>query len=30
MALLKFFPKDFNKNKKYPAIVRVHPGGGVK
>jgi uncharacterized protein len=24
------FPKDFDENKKYPAIVVSHPGGGVK
>jgi fermentation-respiration switch protein FrsA (DUF1100 family) len=24
------FPKDFDGNKKYPAIVVSHPGGGVK
>ena len=30
MAGLLFFPKDFDENKKYPAIVTVHPGGGVK
>lgn len=23
-------PADFNENVKYPAIVAVHPGGGVK
>ena len=23
-------PADFNENTKYPAIVTVHPGGGVK
>jgi len=25
-----FLPAGFDKNKKYPAIVVVHPGGGVK
>lgn len=25
-----FFPKDFDKNKKYPAIIVGHPAGGVK
>lgn len=30
LAGLIFFPKNFDENKKYPAIVIVHPGGGVK
>lgn len=30
LAGLLFFPKDFDEKKKYPAIVTVHPGGGVK
>lgn len=30
IAGLLFLPKNFNKNKKYPAIVICHPGGGVK
>ena len=25
-----YYPQNFNKNQKYPAIVVVHPGGGVK
>lgn len=25
-----YFPKDFEKSQKYPTIVVVHPGGGVK
>lgn len=25
-----YFPRDFDANKKYSAIVVVHPGGGVK
>ena len=25
-----YYPKDFNEGRKYPAIVVVHPGGGVK
>lgn len=25
-----YYPVDFDKNKKYPAIVITHPGGGVK
>ncbi len=25
-----YLPKDFNENKKYPVIITVHPGGGVK
>lgn len=25
-----YLPKDFNENKKYPVIISVHPGGGVK
>ncbi|SSY71034.1 alpha/beta hydrolase [Alysiella crassa] len=25
-----YFPKNFNQNKRYPAIVVGHPGGGVK
>src|SRR5688572_31280090 len=25
-----FLPAGFDKNKKYPAVVVVHPGGGVK
>lgn len=27
---LLFLPKNFDENKKYPAIVLTHPGGGVK
>lgn len=27
---LLFLPSDFDENKKYPAIVITHPGGGVK
>lgn len=30
MAAILFFPKEFNKANKYPAIVVTHPGGGVK
>lgn len=30
MAGNLFVPTDFDKSKKYPAIVCVHPGGGVK
>lgn len=30
MAGLIFMPPDFDQNKKYPAIVITHPGGGVK
>jgi fermentation-respiration switch protein FrsA (DUF1100 family) len=30
MAGNLFLPANFDKNKKYPAIVCVHPGGGVK
>lgn len=30
IAGLLFCPKNFNEKKKYPAIVVVHPGGGVK
>lgn len=30
IAGLLFLPDNFNKNKKYPAIVVTHPGGGVK
>ena len=30
IAGLIFFPNNFDKNKKYPAIVVTHPGGGVK
>lgn len=25
-----YFPKNFNQNKQYPAIIVGHPGGGVK
>ena len=25
-----YLPKDFSEGRKYPAIVSVHPGGGVK
>jgi uncharacterized protein len=25
-----FYPPEFNEGKEYPAIVCVHPGGGVK
>jgi fermentation-respiration switch protein FrsA (DUF1100 family) len=25
-----YLPKDFNSKSKYPAIVYIHPGGGVK
>ena len=27
---LLFFPNNFDENKKYPAIIITHPGGGVK
>jgi fermentation-respiration switch protein FrsA (DUF1100 family) len=30
MAGNVYLPPGFDKNKKYPAIVVVHPGGGVK
>ena len=30
LAGLIFFPADFDEDKKYPAIVVTHPGGGVK
>ncbi|MCY2005562.1 alpha/beta hydrolase [Klebsiella pneumoniae] len=30
MAGLLYLPEDFDDNAKYPAIVCVHPGGGVK
>ncbi len=30
IAGLLFLPINFNENKKYPAIVVTHPGGGVK
>lgn len=30
MAGHLYLPNNFNENKKYPAIVVVHPGGGVK
>jgi uncharacterized protein len=30
MAGNLYLPKDFNENKKYPVIISVHPGGGVK
>lgn len=30
IAGLLFLPKDFDENKKYPAVVLTHPGGGVK
>ena len=30
LAGLLFLPKDFTADKKYPAIVVTHPGGGVK
>lgn len=30
IAGLLFLPSNFNENKKYPAIVITHPGGGVK
>lgn len=30
MAGNLYLPAGFDKNKKYPAIVVVHPGGGVK
>lgn len=30
MAGLLFLPDNFDKNKKYSAIVVTHPGGGVK
>ena len=25
-----YLPKGFDPNRKYPAIISVHPGGGVK
>lgn len=30
IAALLFIPENFDENKKYPAIVVTHPGGGVK
>jgi fermentation-respiration switch protein FrsA (DUF1100 family) len=30
MAGNLYLPKDFNENQKYPVIITVHPGGGVK
>lgn len=30
LAGLLYLPEGFNEEKKYPAIVCVHPGGGVK
>nr|WP_315231631.1 alpha/beta hydrolase [uncultured Flavobacterium sp.] len=30
MAGNLYLPKNFNENKKYPIIITVHPGGGVK
>ena len=30
IAALLFKPENFDENKKYPAIVITHPGGGVK
>lgn len=30
IAGLLFLPPTFDKNKKYPAVVLTHPGGGVK
>lgn len=30
MAGNLYLPKDFSATKKYPAIISVHPGGGVK
>lgn len=30
MAGNLFLPKDFSEDKKYPTIIVVHPGGGVK
>lgn len=30
MAGIRFTPDNFDDSKKYPAIVVVHPGGGVK
>lgn len=30
MAGNLYFPKDFKETKKYPVIITVHPGGGVK
>jgi fermentation-respiration switch protein FrsA (DUF1100 family) len=30
MAGNLYLPKNFNKAAKYPAIISVHPGGGVK
>lgn len=29
IAGLLFLPDNFDENKKYPAIVVTHPGGGV-
>lgn len=30
IAGLLFLPDNFDRSKKYPAIVVTHPGGGVK
>lgn len=30
MAGNLYFPKNIENGKKYPAIITVHPGGGVK
>ena len=30
MAAVINFPAGFDENKKYPAVVVSHPGGGVK
>lgn len=30
MAGNLYFPADFSESKKYPAIISIHPGGGVK
>ncbi len=30
MAGNLYLPKDYNEKKKYPVIITVHPGGGVK
>lgn len=30
MAGNLYFPADFDASGRYPAIIMVHPGGGVK
>lgn len=30
ISAVLFLPDDFDENRKYPAVVLAHPGGGVK